>query len=309
MSMDGLVRGGISETTAVPFLLGAEDGMATRDIPESNGMMCIACVDDCLSSCIALSDLADSVGYRPIFVSTDGRIPGWTVGGTFVLVSRTGECPEILGSFDSLVSAGHLPVVLTSGGTLGSMADEAGCHVIRISSELSEAAGQVLGILCSMTDQAVIPGSKGLLAEALVNVGEILPKLLDQASKVAERIRGGVTAVYSASEIRACSRYWAAVLSAKGMLSFCSELPEFDHNELVGWSDGNVHSPELRMVVLRSRPDGGMVSSIIGCMLEVLSENGRDVVIVDIGGGSTLERDIVGFLLGDAVSVSMGVSE
>lgn len=307
--MDGLVRGGTSETTLNPFLRGAEEGMAMYDILGSNDDICIACVDDCLSSCIALSDLADSAGYHPVFVSTDGRIPGWAVGGTTVLVSRTGECPEIVESLDSLVSSGRRPVVLTSGGTLGSRAGEAGCQVIRISSEMSEAAGQVLGILCSMADRTAVPGSKGLLAEALANAGEVLPKLLDQASEVAERIGGGVTAVYSASEIRACSRYWAAVLSAKGMLSFCSELPEFDHNELVGWSDGNVHSPELRMVVLRSRPDGGMVSAIIGCMLEVLSENGRDVVTVDIAGGSTLERDIIGFLLGDAVSASMGVSE
>ena len=89
-------------------------------------------------------------------------------------------------------------------------------------------------------------------------------------------------------------------------LAFSGELPEFDHNELVGWSDPNEHAPGLAMVVLRGTGRPGLVPVIVECMLEVLDENGRDVVEVDVGTGSSALRNIRGIMLGDSLSYLMG---
>ena len=84
------------------------------------------------------------------------------------------------------------------------------------------------------------------------------------------------------------------------------ELPEFDHNELVGWSDPNVHAPELMMLVLKGARSDGLVQTIVDCMLEVLDENGRKVTVVDLGSGSSFARCIRGMMLADAVAKRVG---
>ena len=62
----------------------------------------------------------------------------------------------------------------------------------------------------------------------------------------------------------------------------------------------------LAMVVLRGTGRPGLVPVIVECMLEVLDENGRDVVEVDVGTGSSALRNIRGIMLGDSLSYLMG---
>ena len=112
--------------------------------------------------------------------------------------------------------------------------------------------------------------------------------------------------MYSTSDVHASAVSFRESLSDAGHLSFTGELPEFDHNELVGWSDPNVHAPELRMVVLKGGSPSDLVNTIVDCMEEVLCENGREVVEADIGSGSSLQRNLRGMLVGMDVADLMG---
>ena len=53
--------------------------------------------------------------------------------------------------------------------------------------------------------------------------------------------------------------------------AFYGELPEFDHNELVGWFDRNPHAPELRVVVLKGRTGSDLLDFIVDNIMAILT--------------------------------------
>ena len=108
---------------------------------------------------------------------------------------------------------------------------------------------------------------------------------------------------YSTSDIRASARYWRQMMgSARSDIAFFGELPEFDHNELVGWSDPNVHAPELRILVIKGAVQSQLVTEILRCMLEVLEENGRHAIVADLGSGDSMTKNIRAMVLARMVA-------
>ena len=128
----------------------------------------------------------------------------------------------------------------------------------------------------------------------------------ESRAAVAEALDGTVPSFYSTSGNHSLALAWRHIVSeAVGRPCFCGELPEFDHNELVGWSDPNAHAPQLRLVVIDGGRSEGLVSDIVGCMVEVLEENGRDVVSVDVGGDNVMSRAISGIMLAFMVTEAL----
>lgn len=268
----------------------------------------IMCSDHCLSACLAISDLADTCGSCSIPTFCDDRIPGWAGQGCCaILVSASGMSYDLAIVRDELRSRGCETLCIISG------EESVVCdgNKVEIPGDL-DSVGQeafVLGTLCAVFASTSLD-SITKLQSAVSSIELDLDKIHDRAESICRSIGGGIIAVYSTSETRACSKSWADFIGMRtGRFVFCSELPEFDHNELVGWSDPNSHAPGLRIVVLREEQDESIVSTIVVCMLEVLRENGRDVTVVDIGSGSSLQKDLTGMILGHAVAASMEVMQ
>ena len=215
----------------------------------------------------------------------------------------------MLDVYEELRRRGSGVICLTSGGELASACGRDGTAVVPIPSGMTpqSATGFVLGAVASIVERAGVFDAAGFLScdlRALEGFGD---ECIGRAEPLAGLLRDWVVAVYSTSDIHACSRRWKMSLAGHAScLAFSGELPEFDHNELVGWSDPNEHAPGLAMVVLRGTGRPGLVPVIVECMLEVLDENGRDVVEVDVGTGSSALRNIRGIMLGDSLSYLMG---
>ncbi|MDO5862227.1 MAG: SIS domain-containing protein [Thermoplasmata archaeon] len=270
--------------------------------------VCIFCADLCCPAAEAVSNLADEVGGRPVALVCDSRVPGWVGPGTdAIVVSYTGDCPAMLAVRDKLRARGCRIHYVTSGGELlrgFARGEDLALVPARLGS--SGAVASVLGTLCAMVSGMGVLDAMPHLARAADSARARMEDLDSAAAKVSERLSGGVVATYSASDVSACSRrVMDAVRQSSGDLAFYGELPEFDHNELVGWSDPNSHAPELRMLVLRSGRSGGLVGIIIECMMEVLEENSRDVASLSLGDGGSLSRNVAGMILADMVAGRM----
>lgn len=241
--------------------------------------------------------MMDSSDAGPIPTVCDGRVPGWVDSGTdAVIVSYGGR--SAVGTYRALVERGCRIHCISDDRALLERCRADGGFAFQMEDGLdsSEAVMSALGFLCSIVSSMGIIDARGMLEEA---VG-VLRSESCSGFPTLDIGMDDVFGVYSTTDVRACSRRWADLIGERaGRLAFCGELPEYDHNELVGWSDPNPHAEQLRMLVLRSEPDGSMPSIIVGHMLEVLSENGRDVTVTDIGAGSPLTRDIRGFVMGD----------
>ena len=282
---------------------------AVGDVPASDAV-CIFGVDASSVAGDVLSDMSDELSDAPVSMVCDGRVPGWVGPGTLgVIISYTGSCGQMLDVYEELRRRGSGVICLTSGGELASACGRDGTAVVPIPSGMTpqSATGFVLGAVASIVERAGVFDAAGFLScdlRALEGFGD---ECIGRAEPLAGLLRDRVVAVYSTSDIHACSRRWKMSLAGHAScLAFSGELPEFDHNELVGWSDPNEHAPGLAMVVLRGTGRPGLVPVIVECMLEVLDENGRDVVEVDVGTGSRALRNIRGIMLGDSLSYLMG---
>ncbi len=265
--------------------------------------VCLFASGVCASACMAVSDMADALDSGPIVTVCDGRIPGWVDADTVAVIVSYGV-PASIGLYAALSERGCGIRCITDDGPLSERCRADGGESILLKGGLdsSEAVMSALGALCALvSSMGLMDAGKGLReAVDAIRSGSVSGDILEIGSD-------DVFGVYSTTDVRACSRRWADLIGERrGRLAFCGELPEYDHNELVGWSDPNPHAEQLRMLVLRSEYDGSMPAIIVGHMLEVLSENGRDVTVVDIGSGSPLTRDIRGFIEAD---LAIGRSE
>lgn len=296
---DGCDAVSISVENRVEALLATASSAAERPCEASLAdRVCLFAYGSCVPACMAISDMADALDIGPIHTVCDGRIPGWVDSDVDAVIVSHGDDPEAIPLYDSLSHLGCRVSCISCEGILSERCRSDGGTAIIIDavSDSSRNVMAALGSLCALLSSMGIIDARSLLHGAVdaVRSGHVL------GDPIFEIGSEDVFGVYSTTDVRACSRRWADLLQERaGRLAFCGELPEYDHNELVGWSDPNPHAGQLRMLVLRSEPDGSMPSIIVGHMLEVLSENGREVTVVGIGSGSPLTRDIRGFIEGD----------
>lgn len=269
------------------------------------GRICLFAEEPYSAPCLVISDMADGCAGTPIPTVTDLRVPGWVSAGTLaVLVSgRAGDALSAV--YDTVASRGCAVCCVMPGCPLADRCVSDGNEHLPVpgDGDLASTYGCILGTLAAVVGGTGAMDAPEMLLDAL---GRSVPG--DDAAGTARRLSDGYPAFYSTSDVRALCMGWRSIIGeALGRPCFSGELPEFDHNELVGWSDPNEHAPSIRMVVLRGRREGGLVPAIVGCMLEVLEESGRDVLTIDVGDGDAAGRDLYGLAL--AFSVSDAIAE
>jgi glucose/mannose-6-phosphate isomerase len=85
------------------------------------------------------------------------------------------------------------------------------------------------------------------------------------------------------------------------MLCLSGELPEADHNQIVGWVDGPRDQRNVP-VILRASTDQGMMADIVKATISIFEDFRLDPVVVDLEGQTALENVMRGVVLGDFVS-------
>lgn len=263
--------------------------------------VCIFAEGNCITAARAISNLADEIGSRPVVTVTDGRIPGWVGAGTCAVCMSDSPDGIDRSMIEELKARGCDTSILRAGKEKGGwntvlMPPMCAMDVVAFS----------LGYLCTLLTNRGIADAMSALSEAASFARVSFERIRVAASEAAGSLRSCVVASYSASAISACSAHMSrSIVRRTGGLAFCGELPEYDHNELVGWSDPNPHAPDLRMVVIEGGPDCGLVPIIISCMEEVLRENGRDVTTVSAGRGPSLTGNMAGIMLAELIAAGM----
>lgn len=309
--MDGMrtnsLAGGVSATGMTRaswpsgFIDRAKAAAETQVDMGTSARICVFCNDFCGVAVDVISDAANESASVYVPHICDNRVPGWVVPGVrAVLVSYDGDDETMLRILNDLSSRGCEVVCVSSEGRITASCRDAGGVVLPIPSDVGEAEAPwfVMGLLSAMVQSSGLFDASLMLRDALRSAEASRDDLEGQVADVANELSGGVVAAYSTSDIRASSRYWRRIVgSARSDISFFGELPEFDHNELVGWSDPNVHAPELRLLVIRGEVKSRLVTEILRCMLEVLEENGRHAIVADLGSGDSMTKNIRAMVL------------
>src|SRR3954447_4474783 len=254
---------------------------------------------------------------RPFAIADGYALPGWAGPQTLVLCSSySGQTEETLACYDDAARRGAPRIVATTGGPLAERARRDRVPVIPIPGGFQPRAAVGYSLVAALEAArvaGVAPSLHGEI-EAAAALAEALAAEWgpdgdeDSEAKALARVLYGTVPVVVGAELTFPVAYrWKCQFNENSELpAFASELPEADHNEVVGWAAAR-DLGRFSCVLLedpRARPRNLRRSALTAG----IAEDGADVVVrVAARGETRLERLVSLVLLGDLVSLYAAV--
>lgn len=208
-----------------------------------------------------------------------GPLPEWIGRNTLVFaVSYSGSTEETVAALREAHDRGARAITISSGGPLLEMAEAFGLAHISIPTGLQPRASLgylTMPVLAALVEVGLIPNLDDDVDETISVLGEIQARSHrsrtrqeNPAKDLASRIHGNVPIIYGGQGLGSVAAYrFKCDLNEYGKTpAFWHELPELDHNEIVGWN----------------RLDQLTTSNFLGIMLRDSEEHERVALRFDI---------------------------
>jgi glucose/mannose-6-phosphate isomerase len=261
---------------------------------------------------LALAVLGDRAS-RPISTARGYALPPWTTPDTTVLCSSySGETEETLAAYDAAGALGARRIVCTTGGRLAESARADGVPVIPLPGAYQPRAAVGYALVVAMEVAALAGVSEGLHTE--IDVASAHAEQLavqwgpdaaeDSLAKHLARLLVSTTPQIAGAGLTAPIAYrWKTQINENAkMPCFAGELPELDHNEIVGW-EGAAELGRFSAVLLDDSDLHPRVRSRIELTRELIEPQAVVAERVQSVGETRIERLVSLVLLGDLVSI------
>lgn len=253
---------------------------------------------------------------RPIFVTRAYGLPSWTTPETTVLcASYSGNTEETLACYESAGALGAQRVVVTTGGRLAAMARDDGIPVIPVPGGFQPRAAVAYMTVAALEVAALCGAGPRLTSEIDVAASHAEQLVAewgpegpeDSLSKtVARALHGTIPVIAGAGLTTPIAYRWKTQINENAKQpAFSHELPELDHNEIVGWEGVRELDPPARLaaVFLDDSDAHPRVKERIALTERLIAPNAAACLRIDTRGESAFERVISLVLLGDLVSI------
>lgn len=251
----------------------------------------------------------------PLLVNRSYELPAFIGPETLVFVcSYSGNTEETLAAFEDALGRGARIVCSTTGGRVGALAAERGLDVIRIPAGLPPRAALgysfvpllvALGRLGFLEDaEGELPDATAVAREAASRLSGDVPAERNAAKELSLWLEGRVPVVYgSVGRTAAIASRWCGQFSENSKLvAHRNELPEMNHNEIVGWSAPGVLGRSARVVFLTDDEDHPRVARRMEVTAGMIEETGVAVRTLRGSGATRLGRMFSLVVLGDFTS-------
>jgi glucose/mannose-6-phosphate isomerase len=254
---------------------------------------------------------------RPLHTIRSYALPSWATPSSLVVcASYSGDTDETLACFEAAGVLGASRVVVTAGGQLADSARAEDVPVIPLPGILQPRAA-VAYMLVSVLELAAHSGVASGMRTELDAAAPHLSALGEQwgpdsdtdnlAKQLAELLHETVPCVYGARPTTAIARRWKTQINENSKLpAYFAELPEADHNEIVGW-EGARAVGIFTAVLLQDADQHPRVRNRIELTAGAIEATGAQAVRVWSRGGNRVERLLSLVLLGDVVSIYIAV--
>jgi glucose/mannose-6-phosphate isomerase len=262
---------------------------------------------------VALGDEAS----RPIFPARAYGLPAWTQPDTTVLcASYSGDTEETLACFEAAGALGARRIVVSSGGELSRLARAEDVPVIPVAGGLQPRAA-VAYMTVAALEVAWLCGAGPRMTTEVDVAAEHLEELVEEwgpdgaegseAKELARGLHGAVPVIAGSGLTEAIAYRWKTQINENAKLpAFAHELPELDHNEIVGWSGAGTLG-RFAAVFLDDPDTHPRVRDRIELTEGLIREQGHPTFIVRSRGQTRVERVFSLVLLGDLVSLYLAV--
>jgi glucose/mannose-6-phosphate isomerase len=245
----------------------------------------------------------------PISVVRSYDLPGWVDKDTFVIVSSySGDTRETLSMYGQAMKRGCTIVAITAGGKLAAKCQNDGNVVVKMRPGIQprNALGLILGYTANVMEAIGIGNYCTEMKELIPSLqkfkGEVGFNNPDScAKKVAERLHGTIPVILSTTDILASAMRWKQQINENSkMMSFYGSIPEFNHNEIMGWSKEKFN---CFPVVLYGEDTSELEKVTAKALVDSLEEFGIDSTTISIRGKTVTERILRAVMIGDNVSL------
>jgi glucose/mannose-6-phosphate isomerase len=254
---------------------------------------------------------------RPLITVRGYELPSWATPESVVLCSSySGDTEETLACYEAAGTLGAARVVVTTGGQLAEMARADGVPVIGLPAGLQPRAAVGYMLVSTLEVAATVGAGPGIRSEidaACSHLAELAAEWGPNGEegsfpkRLAEDAHGACLCIYGAGPTAAVAHRWKTQINENAKLpAFASELPEADHNELVGW-EGAPAMGSFFAVFLEDSDQHPRIRHRIEITSKLIADDTAGCVRVEGRGKSPLERVLSLVLLGDLVSIYLAV--
>ncbi len=254
---------------------------------------------------------------RPLVTVRGYELPSWATPDSIVLcASYSGDTEETLACYDAAGALGANRIAVTTGGRLAGCAREDGVPVIGIPSGLQPRAAvayMFVAVLEVAAFAALAPRVRTEIdscSSALLKLGREWGPDANEgnlAKELAERALDSCICTYGAGPTVAAAYRWKTQINENAKLpAFAAELPEADHNEIVGWQ-GAARQGRFFAVFLEDADQHPRTRRRIEVTAKLIEPEASGTAIVHSRGNGRLERLLSLVMLGDLTSIYLAV--
>ncbi len=252
------------------------------------------------------ADLCAATAKVPIVVNKGYALPNWVGPNTLVVAcSYSGNTEETLSALQQAVAAGCMVSAITSGGELKRQAEANAWNVSVVpggNPPRSMFGYAVIQILAHL-DLAGAGAPAGWQAQAHQAVKDLIARRdihLREAEAISDTLEGTAVAVYAATGMAGVATRWRQQLNENSkMPGWDAEVPEMNHNEMVGWAGGGAR---FSAVFLHSAFDAPRNRMRMELNAPAVRAHGTHVAELHAHGASPLQQALDLVALGDWVS-------
>jgi glucose/mannose-6-phosphate isomerase len=254
---------------------------------------------------------------RPVLTSRAYGLPPWARPDTTVLcASYSGETEETLACFEAAGVIGARRVVVTAGGSLADLARSEGVPVVPAAGGFHPRAA-VAYMTVAALEVAALCGVGPRLNSEIDVAAEHLEELVEswgpdgdrhcEPKELARALHGTIPVVAGAGLTTPIAYRWKTQINENAKTpAFFSELPELDHNEIVGWQ-GAGELARMAAVFLDDSDTHPRVKERWDITRRIIEPASAGMHVVASRGETTVERVFSLVLLGDLVSLYLAV--
>jgi glucose/mannose-6-phosphate isomerase len=250
----------------------------------------------------------------PIFNVRQYELPAYVDERTLVIASSfSGDTEETVSAFSRALATRAKTLAITTGGSLLTTARANGvpAFTYEFGGEPRAALGwNLMALLAIAHKLGLAPGMEVDLVEALKVMGEMeedigpgAPASGNEAKRVALQLHDRLPVIYGAEPLTEVARRWKTQLNESAKVwCFYEELPEADHNAIIGYDVPQGISGNTSVVFLRSDLVHPRVLMRYDFTQHAVEKAGAHALSVTVGGRSALAQVLSGILFGDYVS-------
>jgi glucose/mannose-6-phosphate isomerase len=236
-------------------------------------------------------------------------LPSWaTPEWTVLCSSYSGNTEETLACFEAAEALGAKRMVASIGGQLVDRARDTGVPVVGLPGIFQPRAAVAYMVVVAAEAAylaGVAPRIHTEVDAAAAFLTEQTETLQQRAREIAAHIAGAVLVIYGSDLTAPVARRWKTQVNENAKLhAWWGELPEANHNELLGWS-GSVGDERPAAIFLEDRDQHPRVGRRFELTAKAVEPNAAAVVRVETAGETRIERLMWAVMLGDLVSLEL----